>query len=62
MVKTDWFKTYEPGEQPATFGRIVPSLDSANKATELSDYSVFIIWGVDYKHYYLLDVVKAELS
>src|SRR5271169_3199773 len=62
MVKTDWFKTYEPGEQPARFSRIVLSLDSANKATELSDYSVFTIWGVLYKQYYLLDVVRLKLN
>lgn len=37
-------------------------MDSANKATELSDYSVFTVWGVDYKHYYLLDVVRLKLN
>lgn len=62
MVKTDWFRFYEPGEEPARFSRIVLSLDSANKATELSDYSVFTVWGVDYKHYYLLDVVRLKLN
>jgi len=61
LVKTAWLKFYEPGEQPANFSRIVISLDSANKATELSDYSVFMIWGVDYKIYYLLDVIRLKL-
>ena len=62
MVKTDWFRFYEPGEEPARFSRIVLSLDSANKATELSDYSVFTVWGVDYKRYYLFDVVRLKLN
>ena len=31
MVKTDWLKTYVPGEQPANFSRIVQSWDTANK-------------------------------
>jgi predicted phage terminase large subunit-like protein len=62
MVKTDWLKFYEPGEQPATFSRIVQSWDTANKATELSDYSVCTTWGVDYKHYYLLDVYRRKLN
>jgi predicted phage terminase large subunit-like protein len=62
MVKTGWLRFYEPGEQPAQFSRIVISLDSANKATELSDYSVFTVWGVDYKHYYLLEVVRLKLN
>jgi predicted phage terminase large subunit-like protein len=62
MVKTDWFKTYEPGEQPATFSRIVQSWDTANKSTDLSDYSVCTTWGIDYKHYYLLDVYRRKLN
>ncbi len=62
MVKTEWLRFYEPGDEPARFSRIVLSLDSANKATELSDYSVFTVWGVDYKHYYLLDVVRLKLN
>jgi predicted phage terminase large subunit-like protein len=62
MVKTAWLRIYEPGERPATFSRIVQSWDTANKATELSDYSVCTTWGVDYKHYYLLDVFRQKLN
>lgn len=62
MVKTDWLKFYELGEQPATFSRIVQSWDTANKVTELSDYSVCTTWGVEYKHYYLLDVFRQKLN
>jgi predicted phage terminase large subunit-like protein len=61
IVNPAWFKIYEPDEQPARFSRIVISLDSANKATELADFSVFTIWGVDYKIYYLLDVIRLKL-
>jgi predicted phage terminase large subunit-like protein len=62
MVKTDWLKFYEPGEQPSEFSRIVQSWDTANKATELSDYSVCTTWGVQYKQYYLLDVYRRKLN
>ena len=62
MVKTDWLRFYEPGEQPAKFSRKVQSWDTANKATELSDYSVCTTWGVAYKHYYLLDVFRRKLN
>jgi predicted phage terminase large subunit-like protein len=62
LVNPGWFKSYEPGEQPASFSRTVISLDSANKATELSDYSVFTIWGVAAKLYYLLDVIRLKLN
>ena len=62
MVKTAWLRFYEPGEQPAKFSQIVQSWDTANKSTELSDYSVGTTWGVLYKKYYLLDVFRQKLD
>jgi predicted phage terminase large subunit-like protein len=61
-VNPNWFRFYEPGEQPAGFSRTVISLDSANKATEFSDYSVFTIWGVADRLYYLLNVIRLKLN
>src|SRR5258708_13629385 len=40
MVKAAWFKHYTPDELPPKFERIAQSWDTANKATELSDFSV----------------------
>ncbi len=40
MVKAAWFRTYALNERPALFDRVVQSWDTANKATELSDFSV----------------------
>jgi hypothetical protein len=40
LVKAAWFKRYREDELPARFDRIVQSWDTANKATELSDFSV----------------------
>ena len=62
MVKTDWLRFYDPGEQPAIFSQIVQSWDTANKSTDLSDYSVCTTWGVLYKQYYLLDVFRRKLN
>jgi predicted phage terminase large subunit-like protein len=62
MVKIAWLKFYEPQEKPETFARIVQSWDAANKATELSDYSVCTTWGTLYKKYYLLDVFRQRLN
>jgi predicted phage terminase large subunit-like protein len=62
MVKTEWLRFYEPGEEPATFSQIVQSWDTANKSTELSDYSVCTTWGVGYRKYYLLDVFRQKLN
>jgi predicted phage terminase large subunit-like protein len=62
MVKTNWLKFYEPYEQPESYNRIVQSWDTANKATELSDYSVCTTWCVLYKKYYLLNVFRRRLN
>ena len=62
LVKTDWLRFYEPGEQPGSFSRVVQSWDTANKAGELNDFSVCTTWGVDDKYVYLLDVFRQKLT
>jgi predicted phage terminase large subunit-like protein len=62
IIKTAWLLYYEPGERPERFSQIVQSWDTANKATELSDYSVCTTWGVHEKRYYLLDVFRQRLN
>jgi predicted phage terminase large subunit-like protein len=62
MVRTKWLRFYDPGERPVRFDEVVQSWDTANKATELSDYSVCTTWGVDDKYYYLLDVYRERLN
>ncbi len=62
MVKTEWLKSYEPGEQPANFFRIVQSWDTANKSTELANYSVCTTWGLKGTSFYLLDVFRKRLN
>jgi hypothetical protein len=44
LVKAKWFKRYLGNELPERFDRIVQSWDTANKATELSDFSVCTTW------------------
>jgi len=62
MVKTAWLQYYEPGERPQRFSQTVQSWDTANKATELSDYSVCTTWGSHDNRYYLLDVFRRRLN
>ena len=62
MVKTGWLQYYEPSERPERFSQTVQSWDTANKATELSDYSVCTTWGARDKRYYLLDVFRQRLN
>ena len=62
MVKAEWFKRYRENERPQRFERIVQSWDTANKATELSDFSVCTTWGVSGKHLFLLGVFRRRLE
>jgi|HubBroStandDraft_6_1064221.scaffolds.fasta_scaffold00472_18 predicted phage terminase large subunit-like protein len=62
MVKAEWFKTYTSADVPNEFEMIFQSWDTANKPSELSDYSVCTTWGVKEKHLYLLDVCRKRLG
>ena len=62
LVKAEWFKRYGENERPERFDRIVQSWDTANKATELSDFSVCTTWGVKGKDLFLLGVFRRRLE
>jgi predicted phage terminase large subunit-like protein len=62
LVKAEWFKRYRHSELPDRFDRIVQSWDTANKATELSDFSVCTTWGVKGKELFLLAVFRQKLE
>ena len=62
MVKAAWFKSYTANERPEEFDRIVQSWDTANKASELSDFSVCTSWGIKGKELYLIDVSRRRLE
>jgi phage terminase large subunit-like protein len=62
LVKAKWFKRYRENELPERFDRIVQSWDTANKATQLSDFSVCTSWGVSSKKLFLLGVFRRRLE
>ncbi len=62
MIKAEWFRSHKPGEQPACFDCIVQSWDTANKSTELTDYSVCTTWAQKDKRIYLLDVLRKRMD
>jgi predicted phage terminase large subunit-like protein len=62
MVKAAWFENYAPNERPDKFDRIVQSWDTANKASELSDFSVCTTWGIKDKDFYLLHVLRKRME
>lgn len=62
LVKAEWFTTYSSASPPAKFEMVFQSWDTANKPTELSDYSVCTTWGAKEKHLYLLNVCRKRLG
>jgi predicted phage terminase large subunit-like protein len=62
LVKAEWFKVYTHSDLPSEFEMTFQSWDTANKPTELSDYSVCTTWGVMDKHAYLLHVLRKRLG
>ncbi|HXN00205.1 MAG TPA: phage terminase large subunit [Candidatus Dormibacteraeota bacterium] len=62
LVRADWFKIYTSADLPAKFDFILQSWDTANKPTELSDYSVCTTWGIRQTHVYLLHVFRKRLG
>ncbi len=62
LVKAAWFKRYRQQDMPERFDRIVQSWDTANKASELSDYSVCTTWGILGKNLYLIGLLRRRLE
>jgi predicted phage terminase large subunit-like protein len=60
IVKHEWLKFYS--ERPERFDFIFQSWDTANKASELNDYSVCTTWGVVNKKLFLLDVLRRRME
>src|SRR5262245_61242631 len=63
IVKWDWLKYFEPGDLPKQFHQIFQSWDTANKDTEISNFSVCTTWGLkDRRRLFLLDVYRHKLE
>ena len=62
LVKREWLRFYDESEKPKSFDRIVQSWDTANKESELADYSVCTTWGVKRNDIYLLHVFRKRLE
>ncbi len=61
LVDTRGLVRFRPEAQPEAFDRVVQSWDTAIKTGEWNDYSVCTTWGVNGKHYYLLNVLRERL-
>ncbi len=62
IVQRKWLKFYEPGDLPTRFDQIFQSWDTANKDTELANFSVCTTWGLKDQHMFLLDVYRRKVE
>ena len=62
IVKREWLKFYDPDEKPNRFDQILQSWDTANKDTELANFSVCTTWGIKDRSLYLLDVFRRRMD
>ena len=62
IVKREWLRFYSPEEKPEAFDQILQSWDTANKDTELSNFSVCTTWGIKDQHLFLLDVFRQRMD
>ncbi|MDX6713173.1 MAG: hypothetical protein QOH96_4189 [Blastocatellia bacterium] len=62
MVRAGWFKSYSEADVPSRFDLVFQSWDTANKPTELSDYSACTTWAAKDSHLYLLHVYRKRVS
>lgn len=62
IIKRAWLKIRPPELWPAAFDKVYQSWDTANTASEFSNYSVCITVGVKGKNFFVLDVYRKRLE
>jgi predicted phage terminase large subunit-like protein len=62
VVKRQWLRFYGPSELPEKFDVVVQSWDTANKDSELANFSVCTTWGLKDDRIYLLNVFRRKLN
>lgn len=62
IVKREWLKFYGPSDLPEKFDQVLQSWDTANRDSELANYSVCTTWGRKDQRMYLLDVFRRKLD
>src|SRR5215467_3477137 len=62
IVKREWLKFYDLSGKPSRFDQVLQSWDTANKDTELANFSVCTTWGIKDRQLYLLDVFRQKLD
>lgn len=58
IIKTHWFRRYQVAPPREAVSQIVLSVDTAQRESEVNDYSVIGIWYIYNSLYYLIDVIR----
>ena len=61
IIKWVWFRSFDSELQRQAGDEVIQSWDTANKAEQLSDYSVCTTWLVRGNQYYLIDTLREKL-
>jgi predicted phage terminase large subunit-like protein len=61
LVKASWFRTYDSLDF-RQYSLVIQSWDTANKPSELSDFSVCTTWGIVGQNIYLLHVYRKRVD
>jgi len=62
LIKVEWLHYYEESELPEKPEMILQSWDTANKESELADYSVCTTWWLYKKKAYLVNVLRKKME
>jgi predicted phage terminase large subunit-like protein len=62
IVKREWLRYYGLSELPEKFDVVFQSWDTANKDSELANFSVCTTWGRKDQRMYLIDVFRRKLN
>ena len=62
LIKAAWLKTFDTPPERTPEDRLVISLDTAMKGTELSDFSVATVWLVRKDNCYLIDLWRERAN
>tara|TARA_B000000460_G_C21534586_1_gene402516 strand:- start:493 stop:2124 length:1632 start_codon:yes stop_codon:yes gene_type:complete len=61
LIKSEWWRFYPEDLKPENFMSVVIGVDTAFKKTETSDYSAFVIGGLDRNgDIYIIDVMRGK--
>ena len=62
LIRREWLRFYDQAPRQETGDLIVISVDTAMKATEISDYSVGTVWLVKGETCYLMELVRGRFE